>query len=259
MRSFFDRTLLPGDRPRAGAMLPERLDPRGARLEVRDLSLAYGTSVVVREASLEAKPGQVVCLMGRNGAGKTTLLNGIMGVHPTPGATVFLDGGDASRRRSYERAHAGMGYVPQGRRIFPQLSVTENLLMGLAGAGGRDTGQLDEVYTLFPVLKQMGRRTAGVLSGGQQQQLAIGRALMGRPRLLLLDEPTEGIQPSIVEEIEAVIGSLRGKMTIVLVEQFLDFALANADHCYILGAGRMVLDGPPNELDADRLREYLSV
>jgi urea transport system ATP-binding protein len=259
MRPFFDRSLLPGDRPRAGAILPYPPDPRGANLEVRALSLAYGTSVVVREVTLEAKPGQVICVMGRNGAGKTTLLNGIIGVHPTPAGTVFLDGGDASRRRSYERARAGMGYVPQGRRIFPQLSVTENLLMGLAAAGGRDRGQLDEVYALFPVLKEMGRRSAGVLSGGQQQQLAIGRALMGRPRLLLLDEPTEGIQPSIVEQIEAVIGSLRGTMTIVLVEQFLEFALANADHCYVLGAGSVVLAGAPGDLDADLLRGHLSV
>jgi urea transport system ATP-binding protein len=234
-------------------------DPRGAALEVRGVSLAYGGSVVVNEVTLVAAPGQVICVMGRNGAGKTTLLNGIIGIHGLHAGAIVLDGVEVTRRRSYERARAGIGYVPQGRRIFPHLTVLENLLVGAESAADRNGGQLDEVFTLFPVLKQVGARTAGVLSGGQQQQLAIGRALMGHPRLLLLDEPTEGIQPSIVEEIEAVIGSLRGQMTILLVEQFLDFALASADHCYVIGSGRVVLDGPPTELDAARLRDYLSV
>ncbi len=183
----------------------------------------------------------------------------IIGIHRLHAGSVVLDGVDVTRRHSYERARAGIGYVPQGRRIFPHLTVLENLMVGAESAADRNSGQIDEVHTLFPVLKEMGGRTAGVLSGGQQQQLAIGRALMGRPRLLLLDEPTEGIQPSIVEEIEAVIGSLRGQMTILLVEQFLDFALASADHCYVIGSGRVVLDGPPTELDAARLRDYLSV
>lgn len=234
-------------------------DPRGASLDVRGISLGYGGSVVVTDVHLTAAPGQVICVMGRNGAGKTTLLNGIIGVLALRSGSITLDRADISRRHSYERARAGIGYVPQGRRIFPHLTVLENLLVGAESAEDRDDGQLDEVFTLFPVLKEMSRRTAGVLSGGQQQQLAIGRALMGRPRLLLLDEPTEGIQPSIVEEIEAVIGSLRGKMTILLVEQFVDFALASADHCYVMGNGRVVLDGPPTELDAGRLRDYLSV
>src|SRR5207302_8474356 len=153
----------------------------------------------------------------------------------------------------------GIGYVPQGRGIFPFLPVWENMLMGLEPVGGKDAGQVDEMFALFPVLKQMQRRTAGVLSGGQQQQLAIARALLGRPRLLLLDEPTEGIQPSIVEEIERVIAGLRGRLTVLLVEQFLDFALAVADHCYVLERGEVALQGPPARLDEERLREYLAV
>lgn len=251
-------SLLDRIRPGASARRAEH-DPRGASLAVHELSLAYGGSVVVNDVTLAASPGQVICVLGRNGAGKTTLLRGIIGVHAPHRGTITLDGADVTRRRSYERARAGIGYVPQGRRIFPHLSVRENLLIGLESAGGREDGQLAEVHTLFPVLGEMASRTAGVLSGGQQQQLAIGRALMGRPRLLLLDEPTEGIQPNIVDQIQAVIASLRAHMTIVLVEQFVDFALAHADHCYVMGAGRVVLEGPPATLDATRLRDYLSV
>jgi len=223
------------------------------------LSLAYGRSVVVRDVTIRVEPGEVACVMGRNGAGKTTLLKAMIGVLPVHAGQVFFDGADVTQRPSYARARSGMGYVPQGRGIFPYLSVLENLQMGLEPQRGRDSGQLEEVYGLFPVLKQMAGRTAGVLSGGQQQQLAIGRALMGRPKLLLLDEPTEGIQPNIVEEIEHVIGSLRGKMTILLVEQFLDFALANADRCYVLERGQVTLQGTPKELDVARVREALAV
>jgi urea transport system ATP-binding protein len=223
------------------------------------VSIAYGRSVVVRDVSLSVRVGEVVCVMGRNGAGKTTLLKALIGVIPTHSGRVFFNGADVTRRPSYSRARAGIGYVPQGRGIFPYLSVMENLQMGLEPVGGKDNGQLDEVLATFPVLGQMAKRTAGVLSGGQQQQLAIGRALMGRPKLLLLDEPTEGIQPNIVEEIEHVIGSLRGKMTILLVEQFLDFALANADKCYVLERGQITLSGTPAELDVARLQEALAL
>ena len=234
-------------------------DDANMLLRTDDLAIAYGRSVVVSGLSLGARRGEVVCVMGRNGAGKTTLLKSIIGVLPVRSGTIRFGGKDVTGQASYRRARAGIGYVPQGRGIFPYLSVTENLLMGLEPVRGKDTGQQEEVYDMFPVLKAMAKRTAGVLSGGQQQQLAIGRALMGRPQLLLLDEPTEGIQPNIVEEIEGVIGSLRGKMTILLVEQFLGFALANADHCYILERGSITLSGKPGELDATRLQEALAV
>ena len=230
-----------------------------AMIASENLSLAYGRSVVVEEVSLAVKPGEVVCVMGRNGAGKTTLLKSIIGVVRVHSGQIFFDGADISRKPSFARARAGIGYVPQGRGIFPYLTVLENLQMGMEPVGGKDTGQLDEVFALFPVLRLMSGRTAGVLSGGQQQQLAIGRALMGRPRLLLLDEPTEGIQPNIVEEIESVIGSLRRKMTILLVEQFLDFAMANADKCYVLERGRVTLSGAPGDLDLERLQDALAV
>lgn len=230
-----------------------------ALLSVGRLDTGYGRSTIVRQLSLEVAPGEVVCVMGRNGAGKTTLLKAIMGLLPARSGRIAFGGAEMTHSAPFKRARAGMGYVPQGRGIFPYLSVRENLLMGLEPVGGKDAGQTEEVLALFPVLKQMAGRTAGVLSGGQQQQLAIGRALMGRPTLLLLDEPTEGIQPNIVEEIEAVIGSLRGKMTVLLVEQFIGFALANADHCYVLERGEVTLSGRPSELDEVRLREALAV
>jgi urea transport system ATP-binding protein len=182
-----------------------------------------------------------------------------MGTLPLRGGSVYLDGQDVRRWPAYRRARAGIGYVPQGRGIFPYLTVRENLLMGLESAKGVDTGQMDEVVAMFPVLGQMAGRTAGVLSGGQQQQLAMGRALMGRPRLLLLDEPTEGIQPSIMQDIQDAIASFRGKLSVLLVEQFLDFALSVADYCYVMDRGTMVLEGAPGDLDEAALRQYLSV
>ncbi len=230
-----------------------------ALLTTDGLAVAYGRSTVIRGLDIEARKGEVVCVMGRNGAGKTTLLKSLIGVLPARSGAVNFNGREITGDPSYRRARSGIGYVPQGRGIFPYLSVHENLEMGLEPVHGKDTGQLEEVLTMFPVLKMMAKRTAGVLSGGQQQQLAIGRALMGRPQLLLLDEPTEGIQPNIVEEIEHVIGSLRGKMTILLVEQFLGFALANADHCYVLERGAVTLSGKPAELEVARLQEALAV
>lgn len=231
----------------------------GALLAVDHLELAYRQSRAVRDVSLRVEPGQVVCVMGRNGAGKTTLLKGIIGsLRPRAGRILF-EGRDLTNSPPYQRARAGIGYVPQGRGIFPHLSVYENLLIGLEPVRGRLDGQLEEVFTLFPVLKEMARRTAGVLSGGQQQQLAIGRALMGRPRLLLLDEPTEGIQPSIVQQIEEVIAGLKGSLAVLLVEQFLDFALAIGDYCYVLESGQVTFEGTPDSLDKTALRSALAV
>ena len=243
-----------GSRP-----LSRETKPGTPLLATDGLGVAYGRSQVVHDVSIEVQPGQVVCVMGRNGAGKTTLLKSIMGVLPAYRGRVLLNGVDVTREQPFARARGGLGYVPQGRGVFPRLTILENLQMGLESVGGTDTGQLDEVYATFPVLKEMAGRMAGVLSGGQQQQLAIGRALMGRPTLLLLDEPTEGIQPNIVEEIEHVIGSLRGKMAVILVEQFIDFALANADYCYVLERGAVTLSGAPGQLSEARLREALAV
>ncbi len=246
-----------------GTVAPAILDaPAGAApllLSVTGLSTGYGRSTVLREIALEAHAGEIVCVLGRNGAGKTTLLKSLIGVLPAFGGRIGFKDSDIAAWPSYKRARAGIGYVPQGRGIFPQLSVMENLEIGLEPVGGKDTGQTDEVFALFPVLKEMAGRTAGVLSGGQQQQLAIGRALMGRPSLLLLDEPTEGIQPNIVDEIEGVIGSLRGRMAVLLVEQFLSFALAHAERCYVMERGEFTMAGPPADLDRAQLHEALSL
>lgn len=234
-------------------------------LKVTDLQVYYGESRILNDVNISVAPGQVVCLMGRNGVGKTTLLKAIMGnLKVRKGAVVYGER-DITRDAPHQRARAGIGYVPQGRGIFPQLTVYENLLMGLEALEGRLTKSasqsLDEVYSLFPVLKQMGQRVAGTLSGGQQQQLAIGRILIRKPSLLLLDEPTEGIQPSIVEEIERIIVSLgqRGDISILLIEQFLDFALRIADYCYVMEKGHIVSKGGTNELSQDVIREHLSV
>ncbi len=233
-------------------------------LSVERLSAAYGESVVVSEVSLRVELGQVVCLMGRNGVGKTTFLKTVMGVVGSRGGRIRFGERDLTRQPIHERARAGIGYVPQGRGIFPYLSVAENLAMGQEAARHRPSapaGKLEEMYALFPVLGQMAKRVAGTLSGGQQQQLAIARALIGRPSLLLLDEPTEGIQPSIIEEIEALLQALRAQraVSILLVEQFLDFALGVADYCYVMEKGRIVSQGAAAELGQDVVREHLSV
>jgi urea transport system ATP-binding protein len=228
-------------------------------LSVTDVRVSYGESFVVNGASVAVRPGEVSCLMGRNGAGKTTLMKSIMGILPIRGGTISAFGKDMRRWPPFRRARAGIGYVPQGRGIFGSLSVMENILVGLEPVGGRDTGQIDQVLALFPVLKEMASRQAGLLSGGQQQQLAIARALVGRPALLLLDEPTEGIQPSIVDEIQRVVASFRGTLSVLLIEQFLDFAMAVGDRCYVMEQGRVVLEGKPSELNLDQVRQYLSV
>ncbi len=228
-------------------------------LEVKDARVSYGESNVVDGASLTVMPGEVSCLIGRNGAGKTTLMKAIMGILPLRGGSVSAFGQEMRRWPPYRRAQAGIGYVPQGRGIFPYLSVMENILVGLEPVKGKDTGQMEEAFQLFPVLKEMGKRQAGLLSGGQQQQLAIARALVGRPKLLLLDEPTEGIQPSLVDEIQRVVASFKGHLSVLLIEQFLDFSMAVADQCFVMEQGRIVLQGSPQQLDLEVVRHYLSV
>ncbi len=232
-------------------------------LNIRGLAVGYGQSLVLSDVALEVPQGQVVCLMGRNGVGKTTLLKAIMGLlNPRAGQVRFAEN-DLTRWAPHRRAKAGFGYVPQGRHIFPYLTVNENLLMGLEafpGKKGRPEA-VDKMYTLFPALKLNPKKTAGTLSGGQQQQLALARALIRQPRLLLLDEPTEGIQPSIVQEIEELLHRLRDQQdtTILLVEQFLDFALGIADYCYVMEKGAIVLEGAARDLDYNLVREYVAV
>lgn len=240
-------------------------------LTAEHLSVYYDESRILADVSLEVPSGQVVCLMGRNGAGKTTLLKALMGVlrlrrtmggHERHESKVVFDGKDLTRQSPGEHARSGIGYVPQGRGIFPYLSVYENLMMGFEARQDKrpDREAVEDMYALFPVLKRMQGRTAGTLSGGQQQQLAIARALVGRPRLLLLDEPTEGLQPSIVHEIEAVIASLPARdMSILLVEQFVDFAMAVADFYYVMETGAIVAHGPISSFDPTQVRAYLAV
>lgn len=232
-------------------------------LNIADLNQYYGGSHVLRNVALSVPEGACTVLLGRNGVGKTTLLRCLMGLLPIRSGNVSFAGRDVSRSSPQTRARAGMGYVPQGREVFPDLTVSENLRIG-ALTGERRASSARKVFTysdvnqLFPVLKAMGSRVAGNLSGGQQQQLAIGRALLTNPSLLILDEPTEGIQPSIVQEIEAVIQSLKGQMSILLVEQFYDFAAAVADQYVVLVRGQVVARGLGRDMENDKVRELIT-
>ena len=216
-------------------------------LAVRDLSVSIGGSRILRSVSLDIRPKTVFCLMGRNGVGKTTTLKAITGLMPSDTGSVKLDGGELSRMSPEKRALKGIGYVPQGREIFPQLTVEENLYVGTVARGRKPKpAELDRVFTLFPIIKEFLPRKGGMLSGGQQQQLAIGRALLTRPKLLILDEPTEGIQPNIIDQIGDAIKMLRdeGEMAILLVEQYLDFCKELGDDFAILERGRWPDDRP---------------
>ena len=229
-------------------------------LTAEGLHVSRGRTRVLFSVSLEVPEGALVCVMGRNGVGKTTLLNTLLGVlTPTRGRVVF-DGTDITRARTHQRVRAGIGYVPQGHGVFPQLTVWENMAVVLEATAHRDSSAVDEALELFPRLKPMLRRKAGFLSGGQQQQLAIARALITRPRLLVLDEPTEGIQPSIIDEIEETIAALHAKgLSILLVEQYLDFALRLADSFVILERGEVVRMGSRRELHDESVRRLLAV
>jgi urea transport system ATP-binding protein len=230
-------------------------------LAVDSIDLFYGASHCLRKVSLAAEKGQVTCLLGRNGVGKTSLLRAIMGLESTRAGRIVWEGKDISRMAPHDRARAGIGFVPQGRDIFPLLTVEENLKTGLAPLPRSKRTMPEEIFELFPVLKSMLGRRGGDLSGGQQQQLAIARALVTRPRLLLLDEPTEGIQPSIIKEIERVIRLLasRGDMAILLVEQYYEFARNLAMNAAIMSRGEIVLSGPAGALDEVEVRRHLTV
>ncbi len=231
-------------------------------LKVEQLNQYYGSSHTLRGVSIEVRTGECLTLLGRNGVGKTTLLKCLTGVLPVAGGKVTFNGHEITRMKPHQRARAGIAYVPQGRDIFPRLTVEENLLMGMATLPAREAAHISaDIYALFPVLKEMLGRRGGDLSGGQQQQLAIARALLSTPKLIILDEPTEGIQPSIIKDIERVIRMLRerGDMAIVLCEQYFDFALALADQFVVLSRGEVVARGAAAQMDTPEVRRHLSV
>lgn len=229
-------------------------------LHVKNINQYYGGSHILRNVSLQATLGRVTVVLGRNGVGKTTLLKSLMGLVPIKTGSIELDGKPIQSATPYERARAGMGFVPQGREIFARLTVEENLLMGLAVKSAK-TPIPPELFELFPVLKQMLQRRGGDLSGGQQQQLAIARALAAGPKLLILDEPTEGIQPSIIKDIGRVIRMLadRGDMAIVLVEQYYDFARELADDYVVMERGSVLARGEGRDMEADGVRQLVAI
>lgn len=240
---------------------PARDEKTVSRLRVENIDLHYGAAQALWSVSLGAESGKITCLLGRNGVGKTSLLRAVMGINAISGGEIVWEGESLGKLAPYERAARGIAYVPQGREIFPLLTVKENLETGFVNNGREDRNVPDYVFELFPVLKSMLRRRGGDLSGGQQQQLAIGRALVSRPRLLVLDEPTEGIQPSIIKDIGRAIVFLKEKvgLAILLVEQYLEFAKELADDVAILDRGRVVVAGGPEELDREEARRYLTV
>ncbi|MCT2534170.1 urea ABC transporter ATP-binding subunit UrtE [Aquibacillus koreensis] len=228
-------------------------------LKLQGLEAGYDESMVIRNIELQVKDRQVVCIMGRNGVGKTTLLKTIMGIiSPRKGKVLFMEE-DITKKRPSQRAQQGIGYVPQGREIFPKLSVYENLLIGLEA--GKEKKVKEEVYAYFPILKEFRKRNGGDLSGGQQQQLAIARALVSNPSFLLLDEPTEGIQPNIVEQIQEVIKDVKHTLhtSMILVEQDLEFVKSVADYVYVIDHGSIVYENSVDQINDDEVYHYLSV
>jgi urea transport system ATP-binding protein len=234
-------------------------------LNLRLVSAGYGNAPVLFDVDLDVKPGAATALLGRNGVGKTTLLRTIMGLHKLSGGDIFLNGDEVSDMGAHQRARKGVGFVPQGRHVFPQLTVEENLQVGLSALTSRgEPGRRsvpDYIFDLFPKLAQIAKRHAGFLSGGEQQQLAIGRALAGRPQLLLLDEPTEGVQPNVVQQIQEVLGRIRIELgvAIIIVEQNLDFAWGFADRYVVMQRGRVVKHGATADDSADAVGHLIHV
>jgi urea transport system ATP-binding protein len=230
-------------------------------LEVEKVDLHYGAAIALRQVSIKVDVGAVTCVMGRNGVGKTSMLRAIVGAHPISAGSIKWEGQEISRLPMYERAKRGIAWVPQGRDVFPLLTVKENLETGFAVLPRGERKVPDEIFDLFPILKTMMRRRGGDLSGGQQQQLSIARALVMKPRLIVLDEPTEGIQPSIIKDIGRVIALLRsrGDMAILLVEQYFDFAQELAQTMVVMDRGDIVLSGRREDLDEADVRRRLSV
>lgn len=233
-------------------------------LEIENLVASYGESVVIPQLSLSVPDGEIVCLVGRNGVGKSTTLKSIMGLVKTPSGSIKLDGEEIIKKKPYERASLGIGYVPQGRDIFSQLTVAENLDLGFQVKGGKVSKEekektLNEMYELFPILKEFLYRKGGNLSGGQQQQLAIARALVSHPKLLILDEPTEGIQPSVIEDIASAIEKVNKQLgiTVLIVEQYLDFVLGVSNRYYVLEKGNVVLSGLTKEANAELIQSKM--
>ena len=230
-------------------------------LQVEKVNLHYGAAIALRKVSITVETGAVTCLLGRNGVGKTSMLRAIVGAHPISAGSIRWEGEEISRLPMYERAKRGIAWVPQGRDVFPLLTVKENLETGFAVLPRGERKVPDEIFDLFPILKTMMRRRGGDLSGGQQQQLSIARALVMKPRLIALDEPTEGIQPSIIKDIGRVIARLRarGDMAILLVEQYFDFAQELAQTMVVMDRGDIVLSGRQEDLDEADVRRRLSV
>ncbi len=228
-------------------------------LKIKEMDSYYGESKVIPSLDLNVEKGKIVCLIGRNGVGKSTTLKSIMGLVKTPKGSIELEGEDIIKMPTYNRVKQGIGYVPQGRDIFPQMTVYENLMLGLY-ANKQKPELPDYIYELFPILKRFEKRKGGDLSGGQQQQLAIARALVTKPKILILDEPTEGIQPSVIQDIGDVIRKINKEMglTVLIVEQYLDFVLGISDYIYMMEKGEIILKGNTADLDAKTVQEKMT-